>query len=321
MSAETHACFWPLACAAALLLASPPAAATTYSLEGYAGTQNAPTQEVLPTTVGPISLDIPNALDAPRSATANGFVDHGLVQVRARVEAPAGTPSIGDIVASMSGSWSDTITFAAPGEIPSLPGVEIIEGATPGTAELVVRIDGSLINLFGGSTSRSYYDATFFDGITAANVFGYFDAPFASGTSPPTTLTFPVSFVYGVPLEVLFRLTVAVGIGWEGNADADYLAVASFDHSALWGGAQGVQALVSDGMGGTSSVALPGGSWSLTSPSFDYTEAVVVPEPGPLSLLLAGLLMLAARSRPLNPSSNGHRGPTPAPVGSARALS
>ena len=286
-----------LACPVALLLACPPAAATTFSLLGYAGTQSAPEQEVLPTTVGPISLDIPNTLAAPRSATAYGFVDHGVVQVRAQVEAPAGTPSIGDIVASMSGSWSDTITFTAPSEIPSLPGVEIIEGVTPGTAELRVEVDGSLANLFGGSISRSGYSAVLASGTLESFVSGFFDAPSFSGTSPPTTLTLPVSFVYGVPLDVFFRLQVNVSIGFEGNADANYLAAALFDHSALWGGAATVQALVPDGTGGTASVALPDGSWSLASPNFDYTEPVVVPEPSSLGLLLAGLTLAVSMRR------------------------
>ena len=82
---------WLVACAAALLLAASPAGATTFALLGYAGTQSAPEQEVPATTTGPISLDIPNSLGAPRSATAYGFVDHGTVQVRAEAAAPAGT--------------------------------------------------------------------------------------------------------------------------------------------------------------------------------------------------------------------------------------
>ena len=297
MSTETIARFFQLVCAVALLLASPPASATTFSLLGYAGTQGAPEQEVPPTTVGPIELDIPNTLDAPRSATAYGFVDHGLVQVRARVEAPAGTPSIGDLVANMGGSWSDTITFTAPGEIPSLPGVVIIPGVTPGTADLLVDVDGEFFNLFGGSISRSSYVATLASGILETSVVGSFNAPLSSGTPTPTTLKLPVSFVYGVPLDVFFRLTVSASIGWEGNADADYVAAANFDHTALWGGAQAVQALVPDGSGGTTSVALPAGSWSLSSPDFDYTEPVVIPEPGSLALLLLGLTLLGVRGR------------------------
>jgi hypothetical protein len=243
---------------------------------------------------GPISLDIPNSLAAPRSATAHGFVDYGMVRVRADAAAPAGTPSIGDLVASMSGSWNDTITFAAPGEIPSLPGVEIIAGTTPGTATLRVHVDGDLVNLFGGSISRAGYHATLASGALEAHVFGSFDAPSFSGTAPPATVTLPVSFVFGVPLEVFFRLQVSAQVGYEGNADADYLAAASFENSALWGAPVDVQALVPDGMGGTASVSLPAGSWSLTSPSFDYTQEVV-PEPGTFGLLLAGLAALSLR--------------------------
>jgi hypothetical protein len=168
---------------------------------------------------------------------------------------------------------------------------------TPGTADLVIAIDGDFVNLFGGSISRSSYHATLASGLLEAFVSGSFDAPFFSGTATPTTLTLPVSFVYGVPFEVFFRLGVNAAIGFDGNADADYLASASFDHSALWGGPQDVRAQVSDGMGGTLSVALPAGSWSLTSPTFDYSEAVVVPEPGSLILLLTGLALLAARGR------------------------
>ena len=48
--------------------------------------------------------------------------------------------------------------------------------------------------------------------------------------------------------------------------------------------------------GGTTSVSLPVGSWSLTSPSFDYTQEVV-PEPGTFGLLLAGLAALSLRRR------------------------
>jgi hypothetical protein len=247
-----------------------------------------------PTTSGPISLDIPNTLAAPRSAIAYGFVDHGVVQVRARVEAPAGTPSIGDLSASMSGSWSDMITFAAPGEIPTLPGVEIIEGVTPGTAELRVEIDGHFANTFGESISCSNYSAVLASGIQQASVSGSFRAPSSfTGTPTPTTLMLPVSFVYGVPFEIFFRLRVNVEIGWEGDADADYLAAALFDQSALWSGPANVQAMVPDGMGGTQNVSLPAGAWSLVSPSFDYTEEVVVPEPGALALLAAGLALLA----------------------------
>lgn len=290
----------------ALLLVSWPASSATFSLEGTAGDLNAPDVGVPATPDGPISWEIPNPLPGGRSATATGFVDHGIVRVSAQVDLPAGTPSIGDVRATMQGAWSDTITFTAPGEIPSLPGVEIIEGVTPGRADLSIHLEGDLAGAAGGRGSfNSSYDATLAYGVSGASgeVFatglrqGYDFVSFFTGTALPTTVTLPVEFTYGEPFEVHFRLSARALAGYDGVAETDYVALTLLSQSALWQGASNVQALVPDGSGGTRSVSLPEGSWNLTSPTFDYTQPV--PEPGSLAMLLAGLGVMGVCARRL----------------------
>lgn len=291
-----------------LLLAALPsmALAATFSLKGSAGAFP-PQFEVLPTAVGPIALDISNTLTGPRSSTASGFVDSGIVQVAAQSQVSAGTPSIGDIRAEMKGSWTDSLTFAAPEDIPSLPGVTIINGTTLGTADLVIFITGSFTGGAGdaggfssGYSARLEYGPLGFEAgagvgfAPAARLSGQqvaFSPP--SGDLLPAALILPVEFIYGDAFDVNFSLSVFASLGFEGTANADFFADALLNESAIWGGVENVQATVPADGGGDMIISLPELNWSVTSPTFDYTSAItVVPVPAAVWLLSSALGLL-----------------------------
>jgi hypothetical protein len=276
-----------------LALASPAVSGANFYAEGYAGTRNAPELDASNTT-GDLTLALPNYLTGSRFAEGEVFVDYGLVRVTARVSAPFGTPSIGDLVASASGTWSDSLTLLAPGEIPGFPGISVIPGMTAGTADLVFRVSG-LIEVQAGQNgvSRAGYNVTVMSpaatGGAAIHDFQGLERSGGSASLPVTSVVrMPVSFVYGEAFEVLFRLMTHADTGYEGEADTDYFARALFGDTALWGGMENVTALLPVNGGGTQSVPLPHGSWSATSPTFNYSQPV--PEPSSVSLFLIGAL-------------------------------
>lgn len=291
----------------ALLLAAVPstASAATYSLKGAAG--SFPSEiEVMPTSVGPIALDLPNTLALPdqRSATASGFVDNGIVRVSAHIQVDSGTPSIGDLLGEMEGKWEDSLTFTAPGVIPELGGVGIFPG-TFGTAELIVNLSGTLsVTDFQDGVIETRYGASLsygpggasgeeglVDELTFDDIFA--DIFLIDLSSPPTQLILPITFVYETPFDVQFALSARAKLGFEGNASSDLFADAMLGESALWGGVQNVQAMVDDGGGGMMTVDLPESTWEVTSSTFDYTaEVTTVPVPAAVWLFGSALGML-----------------------------
>ena len=67
-------------------------------------------------------------------------VESGIVRLEAVAGVSEGTPSIGSFRADISGSWSDSLTFTAPG---SVGGFEVVPGMA-GTADMLFHIDGTL---------------------------------------------------------------------------------------------------------------------------------------------------------------------------------
>ena len=134
-----------------LTIAQSSSLAATFKLRGGAGAF--PPKETVESFDGTaINLDILNTLPTPatgsRSATASGFMDNGIVQLSAETMVTTGTPSIGTLEATMSGEWSDTLTFFSPGTI---GGFTIVNGTTAGTADLIVNLSGNLERTAGGN--------------------------------------------------------------------------------------------------------------------------------------------------------------------------
>jgi hypothetical protein len=275
--------------------------AAEFSANGSAGDLSAPFLEVGPASA-PVLLDVPNTLSGGYSAYAQVEVGFGLVRASAHNSGDVGTQSLGSTRASVSGTWADTLTFTAPEIIPGLPGVSIVPG-TPGRAYLFVHIAGELSGLadLNGYARSSYGASLSYQRVGLPGDFrsvdGTYDAnsPF-DGTPLGTTLALPVDFTFGEALTVQFSLYSAAEVGWEGIASFDYTADALLNHTATWGGVQDMTALVSVEGGPVEPVSLPDGSWSLTSPTFDYSSPVVVPEPGALAMIMLGATGLLLRS-------------------------
>jgi len=293
-----------------------PALSATFNLEGSAGTLSAPILEWSdPTGAAPLIGSIPNGLAGTRSATADGYVDNGIVRVNSEVSVDAGTASIGNIQAEMEGGWTDTLTFNAPGVIPSLPGV-IVSPGVMGMADLTVNITGALaVSETSGVELESRYSASLSYGpngssgqaqisdvLDFADIFNdtfIIDASNPPGPAvPPNQLVLNVSFLYGTAFDVQFSLSSRARLGFEGNAPADLVVQALLGDSATWSGVQNVQAMVDDGAGGLVAVDLPESAWSLTGAEFDYTSAVtVIPVPAAIWLFGSALALLGWRRR------------------------
>jgi hypothetical protein len=279
-----------------------PGHAAEFSANGSAGDLNAPNVEVGPSDT-PVVLDLPNILSGGYSAYGHVEVGWGLVRASAHDSGAVGTQSIGSTRAAVSGMWADTLTFTAPEIIPGLPGVSIIPG-TPGRAYLFVHVAGTLSGMadLNGYARSSYGASLAYERVGLPGDFRSVDGTYEAngpfdGTPLGTTLALPVDFTFGEALTVRFNLYAAAEVGWEGIASSDYVADALLNHTATWGGVQDMTALVSVDGGPVGPVSLPDGSWSLTSPTFDYSTPVVVPEPGALVMMVLGAAGLLLRCK------------------------
>jgi len=276
------------------------AAATTLSLDGSAGTLSAPEFKILPTVADSITHNFENIVPGTgeRSATGSIFVQGGVVRLTADTSAIMGSPSLGNIQTVLSGTWEDTLTFNAPGDLPGFPGIEIIEGITDGVANLNILLTGS-IAAEGPSEFFSSYKARLSYGpggsANRVELFGEIDSGFVSGSILPGLLSLEVFFTYGVAFDIKFTLDGRARLGWEGNAPEDMFASVLLGESATWDGVGNVRAMVPDGEGGLMTIDLPESTWSATSSTIDYT--MPIPEPGTLTLLLSGLVLLTTLRR------------------------
>jgi hypothetical protein len=306
---------WGLYAALLSLFLSPAdAEALLLYAKGEAGSLSSVEREVGPSASGPIELLSAPVAAGGRFADFTAHVDAGVVQLYATASATAGAQSVGNWRALVEGSWEDTITFEAPGTIPSLPGVEIIPGVTAGRAELVMTVDGSFNLVAVNNTAFGSYGTslgygllapfagrccgpewTDFRGSVQTSGKDFPPSPF-DGDELPVELRLEVDFIFGEGFDVLFKLSTHAEIGWEGIADGTISAEALLDQTALWGGAQNVRVIVDD-MGSPTEIALPDGSWSAASAAVDYTNPITVPEPHSLALLALTVAVGAARRR------------------------
>lgn len=329
MQIRGNGCAVVLVSGLVLLLAGQTQALTLYA-EGEAGSFGTIEESSGPTSVGPVTL--PGVVDqAGRHASFDAEVDAGLVRLSARARADVGAQSVGNWNSRVKGSWEDSITFTAPGEIPGLPGVVITEGVTEGTARLVIDLVGTFLTQTSDATARSGFRASLGYGLLApfenrccgpkwndfrgqVSVDGQMEGAISDPTlrwsgyeinldddlTDRTTedLILDVTFVYGEAFDVIFEMTASAILGWEGQTVEELIAEALMDRTALWKGVQDVMVLVDDGAGGTTPLALPDDVWTFASSSVDYSSAIV-PEPTTALLLSLGLTFLGIRSRAL----------------------